>query len=174
MKHTLLTLTLIIGALVSTFAQNDKLFKHNGETIDGNVVRVAEYTIVFKYVNEDAEQTVSKYAVEKIVYGKSGRIEKISDKVTVTGKADWEKVVLLEDKSEIAGLTKGGDVRGKTAFINFHTGNSGDKSAEKKLKQAAAELGCQFVYVTSEKATNANNDSLGGNQDIKKGLAYKY
>jgi len=174
MKKALLTLVLVAGALVQLFAQTDKIYKHNGETVDGNVVRVAEYTVVFKYANEDAEQTIGKYAVEKIVYGKSGRTEKITDKIEVKGKDDWEKVVILEDKSEISGLNKVGDVRGKTGFINYHTGNSGDKKAEKKLKEAAADLGCPFVLLTSEKSSNTSNNSFGGNQDIKKGLAYKY
>lgn len=174
MKKALLTLALVMGTLVQLLAQTDKIYKHNGETVDGNVVRVAEYTVVFKYLNEDAEQTIGKYAVEKIVYGKSGRIEKVTDKVTVAGKDDWEKVIILEDKSEISGLTKVADVRGKTGFINYHTGNSGDKKAEKKLKEAAAELGCPFVLLTSEKSSNTSNNSFGGNQDIKKGIAYKY
>lgn len=174
MKKILLILTLLTGALISAHAQTDKIYKHSGEVVEGNVVRVAEYTIIFKYANEDAEQTISKYAVDKIVYGKSGRNEHVTDKIVVSGKTDWEKVILLEDKSEISGLVKGGDVRGKTGFINFHTGNSGDKKAEKKLKEAAAEMGCPFIFVTMEKSTNVSNNALGGNQDIKKGLAYKY
>ncbi|MBE9585018.1 hypothetical protein IM792_11210 [Mucilaginibacter sp. JRF] len=174
MKKALLTLVLVFGVFFYSFAQADKIVKHSGETVEANVIRVAEFTVIFKYVNEDAEQVVSKYAIEKIVYGKSGRTEKLTDKIVVAGKNDWEKVIVLEDKSEIAGLSKGGDIKGKTAFINFHTGSSSEKSAEKKLKQAAAELGCPFVLITFEKATNVANGGLGGNQDIKKGIAYKY
>ena len=58
---------------VAAFSQNDKISLHSGKVIEGNVVRVGEFTVVFKYVSEDAEQTVSKYAVSKITYGKSGR-----------------------------------------------------------------------------------------------------
>ena len=33
------------------------------------------------------------------------------------------------------GLKKAGEVRGKTGLINFQTGNTGDKKAEKKLSE---------------------------------------
>lgn len=52
-------------------AQVDKIYKHDGETVNGKVVRLDEYTVVFKYDGEDAENTIGKYAVEKIVYGKT-------------------------------------------------------------------------------------------------------
>jgi sRNA-binding regulator protein Hfq len=172
MKKLIFTLLLIIN-FVS--AQNDKIYKHNGETVEGTVVRLDEYTITFKYANEDAENVVGKYAIEKIVYGKSGRTEEITEKITINGEDDWEKVVILEDKAYIAGLKKGDEVRGKTGLINFQTGNTGDKKAEKKLKMEAAKLGCPFILLTADKATvGANSNQLGGSQVIKKGVGYKY
>lgn len=172
MKKLIFTLLLIIN-FVS--AQNDKIYKHNGETVDGTVVRLDEYTITFKYLNEDAENVVGKYAIEKIVYGKSGRTEEITEKITINGEDDWEKVVILEDKAYIAGLKKGDEVRGKTGLINFQTGNTGDKKAEKKLKMEAAKLGCPFILLTADKTTvGANSNQLGGSQVIKKGVGYKY
>lgn len=160
---------------IATFAQVDKIYKHNGETVNGKVIKLEEYTIVFKYDGEDAENTMSKYAIEKIVYGKSGRVEEVTSKIVVNGEKDWEKVVILEDKGYIAGLKKGEEVRGKTGLINFQTGNTGDKKAEKKLKMAAAEIGCPFILLTADKVTaGANGNQLGGSQAIKKGIGYKY
>lgn len=170
-------LLLIFSLFISVYAnaQVDKIFKHSGETINGKVVKIDEYTIVFIYDGEDAEQTVSKYAVEKIIYGKTQRIQDITEKITIKGGDDWEKVILFEEKSYIAGLKKVEEVRGKTGLINFQTGNSGDKKAEKKLKMAAAELGCQFIFMTADKTTvGASSNSMGGSQNIKKGIAYKY
>lgn len=156
-------------------AQVDKIFKHNGEVVEGKVVRLQEYTIDFVYEGEDAENTIGKYAVEKIVYGKSGREEDITEKIDISGTNGWENVVILEDKSYIAGLTKVGEVRGKTGLINFQTGNTGDKKAEKKLKMDAAEQGCAFILLTADKTTvGANSNALGGTQAIKKGISYKY
>jgi hypothetical protein len=167
----------LVCALVTTFmsAQVDKIFKHSGETVDGKVIRLEEYTVVFVYDNETAENTIGKYAIDKIVYGSSGRVEEVTEKIDVSGKDGWENVVILEDKSYIAGLKKGEEIRGKTGLINFQTGNTGDRKADKKLKMAAAEMGCPFILLTSDKTTvGANSNMLGGSQAIKKGVAYNY
>ncbi|HVX26474.1 MAG TPA: hypothetical protein VHB70_09050 [Parafilimonas sp.] len=168
MQKIFLALALFFSVAVS--AQNDKIYMHNGKVIDGTVVQIGDFTLVFKYANEDAEQTVSKYAVEKIIYGKSGREEKVTDKISVASKDDWENVVILEDKSEVAGLTKVDEIKGKTSgWISYRTGAGKDKKSEERLKQGAAELGCQFVLVTADKDPSLVNPS-----SIKKGIAYKY
>ena len=173
MKNYLLFTLMLMVAFVN--AQNDKIFKHSGEEVEGKVIRLEEYTVVFVYEGETAENTLGKYAIEKIVYGSSGRVEEVTEKIDISGKNGWENVVILEDKSYIAGLSKGGEVRGKTGLINFQTGNSGDKKAEKKLKMDAAELGCPFILLTADKTTvGANSNMLGGSQAIKKGIAYTY
>lgn len=152
----------------------DVIQKHNGETVKGKVVSVDEYTISFVYEGEEARNTLSKYAVQKVTY-KSGRVEEMSEKINVRDEDDWDKVVIIEDKSYIAGLKKVDEIRGKTAFINFQTGNTGDKKADKKLKMAAAALGCPFILLTADKTTvGSSSNQLGGTQTIKKGVAYKY
>ena len=173
MKKFLLLAVAFLGFAAN--AQVDMIYKHNGEVVEGKVIRLDEYTVVFKYDGEDAENTFGKYAIEKTVYGKTKRVEKKKKKIVVTGEADWEKVVILEDKAYIAGLKKDGEVRGKTGLINYHTGNTGDKKAEKKLKMAAAAMGCPFILQTADKSTvGASSNGLGGSQAIKKGIAYKY
>lgn len=174
MKNIILVLaTLIFGTIAN--AQVDVITKHNGEIVKGKVVKLEEFTIVFKYDGEDAENTISKYAVEKILYGKSGRVEEVTNKIVVSSEDDWEKVVILEDKGYISGLKKVVEVRGKTGLINYHTGNTGDKKAEMKLKKAAAILGCPFILMTSDKTTTGNNSNkLGGTQAIKTGVGYQY
>jgi sRNA-binding regulator protein Hfq len=173
MKKFLLLVVAMIGFAAN--AQADKIYKHNGEVVDGKVVRLDEYTVIFKYDGEDAENTIGKYAIEKIVYGKTGRVEEVTEKIVINGEADWEKVVILEDKSYIAGLKKVGEVRGKTGLINFQTGNTGDKKAQKKLKMDAAKQGCAFILLTADKTTvGANSNALGGSQAIKTGVSYKY
>ena len=174
MKKIILMVVFALGLNVAN-AQNDKIYKHSGETVEGKVIRIDEYTIVFKYDGEDAENTIGKYAVEKIIYGKTKRQEDVTEKIVINGEDDWEKVVILEDKGYISGLKKVGEVRGKTGLINFQTGNTGDKKAQKKLKMDAAKQGCPFVLLTADKTTvGANSNALGGSQAIKTGVAYKY
>ncbi|MFB0910094.1 MAG: hypothetical protein QMA99_03960, partial [Flavobacterium sp.] len=106
MKQIILVLALIFGTNAVN-AQQDVITKHSGEVVIGKVVKLEEYTIVFKYAGEDAENTISKYAVEKIIYGISGRLEEITEKIVINGEEDWNKVVILEDRGYISGLKKG-------------------------------------------------------------------
>jgi len=175
MRSFFITLAMLFA--IGAFAQNDSIYMHNGKLVEGNVVRVAEFTIIFKYAGEDAEQIVGKYAVKKIVFGKSHRVEEISDKVNVISKDDWESVVILEDKSQVAGLTKVEAVKGKTAMINYRTAAGSSAKAEKDLKMKAADLGCQFILMVSDKDADLsgnNGRGLGGTQSMKAGVAYKY
>jgi len=149
---------------------NDKMLKHTGETLEVKVIKVGETTISFKYPGEDAEQTIGKFAVSTITYGTSGRVEKVSDKIVISGKDDWEKVQILTDRSEVLGLKKGEEVKGKTnGMFSYNTAASADKKATKRIKEAAAELGAPFVLMTSDKS-----DGFGVKQSIKNGVAYTY
>lgn len=173
MKKLLFLMMLMTSSAI--FAQADKIHKHNGEILDAKVIRLDENIITFRYEGEDAENVIGRYAVEKIIYGQSGRTENISDKIIISGQNDWEKVIILEDKLYITSLKNKGEVRGKTGLINYHTGNTGDKKAEKKLKMEAAKLGCPFILLTADKSTvGATSNGLGGSQNIKKGVAYNY
>ena len=157
-------LMFIVGLFsISFFAQVDVIPKHSKDTASGKVVRVGEYIVVYKYDGEDAENPISKYSIEKIVYGKSGRVQDFTEKIVVNGVNDREKVVILKEKSCVADPKKGGEVRGKTRLINLQTGNTGEKKVEKKLKMAAAAIGCPFIPMTSDKTTvEANSNAIEG------------
>ena len=165
---------LVSASLFATAAfSQDKISLHNGTTIDGKVIRVSEYTIDYTFQNETAEQTVSKYAVDNIVYGSSGRTEHVTDKVNISGEEGWKNVVLLEDKSQITGLTKVDNIKGKSAFFNMRSANGTDTKATLDLKKKAAKLGCSFVYVTADKDSRFGT-GLGSNQTTKQAIALKY
>lgn len=175
-----LTSTLLLALFAVVAFASDKIMLHSGKIINGKVVKVEEFTVVYKYDGEDAEQTIGKKAVNKIQYA-SGREETISDKIAITGKADWEKVEILLDKPEIVGLKKIGDVKGKS--VGGFSGAKSDKKANKKLLEAAAEMGAPFVYMMSEtKSSGGGWSGYGGgiasiasaNQSLKKGIAFTY
>lgn len=170
MKKILLLTALAFGSLI-TFAQTaDKMKKHSGETLEVKIIKVNETTINYKFPNEDAEQTIGKYAVADITYGTSGRKEVISPKVVINGKDDWESVQILTEASEVIGLKKGVEIKGKTAgMISYNTAGSADKKATKKLKEEAAENGAPFILMTSDKS-----DGYGVKQSVKKGVTYSY
>ena len=169
MKKLPLLFVMAFGTLVS-LAQNDKMKKHSGETLEVKVLRVNETTINFKYPGEDAEQTIGKFAVASVTYGSSGRVESVSEKMVVSGKDDWENVVILTDASEVIGLKKGEEIRGKTSgYFSYNTAGSADKKATRKIKEEAAELMAPFILLTADKS-----DNRGVKQSIKKGVTYTY
>lgn len=174
MKRTILSLLSLILMSCASFAQTsstgaDKLYKHSGEVIDVKIIKVGEYTISYKYPGEDAEQTIGKLAVSKITYS-SGRSEDISDKVSVAGKDDWEKVQIITDPSQVLGLKKGDEVRGKTSgMFTMNSAGTADKKATRKIREAAAEAGAPFVLLTSDKS-----DGFGVKQSVKNGVLYSY
>jgi hypothetical protein len=166
----LFAIILLAMTSFATFAAEtpDKLYKHSGEALDARVIRVGEYTITYAYIGETAEQIISKYAVDKIVYG-SGRTEKVTDKISVSSQDDWENVIILEDKAQIAGLSKKDEISGKTSgLFSMQTFGSADKKALKKLKQAAAKIGCPFVFMSADK------NNIETTQALKNGFAYSY
>lgn len=121
--------------------------------MDVKVIKVNEETISYKYPGEDAEQTIGKFAIASITYGSSGRKEEITEKIEISDKGDWEKVQIITTISQIVGLKKGEEVKGKTAgLISYNTAGSADKKATKRLKEAAAELGAPFILLTSDKS----------------------
>jgi sRNA-binding regulator protein Hfq len=177
MKNLMMTIALAAFTLLSVSAQStDKIYFHNGNVVDGKVVKLEEFLVIFKYVNEDAEQTISKRAIERIKYS-SGREEQITEKIVVKSKLDWEKVEVLLDKSEIVGLKKADEIQGKTmGFFSGYTSAAGsDKRSLKKLLEAAADMGCPFVYITADKdAKGGMQGGAYGAQGNKKGIAYRY
>lgn len=152
-------------------SNNDMLYLHNGTTVEGSVIRVAEFTVTYKYKGENAEQVISKYAVSKIIYN-SGRSEKVTDQIRVNSKLDWENVVIIEDVTHIAGLTKVGEVSGNTKWFSQHSANGAQKKAIKKLKMDAAQNGCQFIFMTSE--SDPHYSSSTNYNAIRRGIGYRY
>lgn len=175
--RSLFAVITILFCTSAVFAQNDVIYLHNGQKIEGAVFKVSEYTVSFAYANEDAEQTLGKYAVEKVVYGKSGRVQNITDKIIVQSEGDWRNVIVIDNKDEIAGLKRVDEVKGKTAFINYRTGEGSDRKALEKLKKSAAAMHCQFIFITTDKDIDRKSDdggSFGQLQSIKKGIGYSY
>ncbi|MFC4262906.1 hypothetical protein ACFOWM_08465 [Ferruginibacter yonginensis] len=167
-----LILSLLAATLMTvSFAQTaDKMLKHSGETLDVKILKVGEETITYKYPGEDAEQTIGKFAVAKITYGSSNRVENITEKIVIGDKDDWENVQILTSAAQVVGLRKGEEVKGKTSgFISYNSAGSADKKATKRIKQDAADLGAPFILMLSDKA-----DNFGIKQSMKKGVVYYY
>ncbi len=176
MKQTILKSALILFAAIisiaSTAFAQDKIFFHNGSVTEGSVVSVTPSTISFTYKGETTEHVIGRYAVERIVHLGSGRVEEISKKVIVNSKSDWESVIILDDKSDVVGLTQVTEVSGSTNWFSQHSADGADEVAIKRIKQKAANVGCTFILITS--STNPHYTLSTNYNSVKKGIAYKY
>lgn len=155
------------------FCQLDSIYFHKGEVKVVNVTKIGEQTVTYKYPNEETENDVSKYALQKVVIGKSGRVENMSDKIVINGEDDWEKVIILDNIAQTVGLKKVDEVAGKTALINYRTATGSDKKSLEKLKKAAAKKGAAFIIINADKNFNLGY-GWGSNQSAKKGVCYTY
>jgi hypothetical protein len=177
MKTLFIAATVMAASTLTANAQADSIYLHNGEIVGGKVLKVSEKTVTFTYVDEDAQQTLGKYAVARVVFGKSKRVQDVSDRIIVRSKEDWENVIVIQNTDEVAGLKRRTELKGKTRQINYRTGEGSDKTALKKLKMDAAENGCPFVFITTDKDIDRKSDdggSWGQVQSIKKGVGYAY
>lgn len=178
----LVTLVLaLLGGIAWGQSPADTIYLHEKKPIAGKILRVSEYTIVFQHVDEDAEQVLGKYAIEKLVYGKSGRVQLVTEYVQIEDEDDWAKVAIIENAEELAGLDRVGEIAGKNALFNYRTGAGADKIALRNLRKKAAQLKCRFILITADRDLNYASNSmgmggigLGGVQSFKRGIAYKY
>lgn len=170
----LLSLLPLLFVAVAAQAQCDTIYFHNGGKAAVQIIGVQEYAISFKYCQETAVYVYSKYAVGKIIFA-SGRTEMVSDKIEIRGEEDWQKVVVLEDKSQTAGLKRQADIAASTAFFNLHTANTGDRKAQELLLKEAARQHCPFVYLHFDRETNFTGfKTYGALQNKKRAFAFGY
>ena len=156
-------------------AQNDTLYFHNQIIAPVTVLKVDAFNISFKYIGEESEQVVSNYAIQKIKY-KSGRTAVLSQKIEVNTEADWEKVVILFDNTQTAGLNRKADIIENTAFFNLHTASTAYKKVLMKILKKAAAQHCPFVLFTADQQVKYNGISggWGALQNIRAGIAFSY
>jgi hypothetical protein len=157
--YALLILTMVVKG-------QDRIIKRNGDTLKVKIVKSTPDQVDFTYPNEDVINSEYKNALSKIIYA-SGRFEDCEGTkklAIVTGEKDWEKVEITSNADDVKGLTKLGEVAGKSGWGGSYAQGLGNKNARKDLQKHAAKLGASIVLL-QEKA-----DSWG----VKLvGVAYK-
>lgn len=173
MKKIILFIIVFVFTFVSSFAQDEITF-HNGTVAKGKVVENEPSFIKFIYEGEDFSYTLGKVAIDKIKY-QSGRVEKCSEKIVIEDlKKDYEKVLVLREKDDCAGLIRVQEYTEKSGGF-WSLGTTAGKYEQKtikKLQQKAASLGGCVILITSQ---NSRGASLFRNPDAKtSAVVYKY
>lgn len=172
-----LVILFFLGALVNvSYGQdaikNDTIFQLNNEILVCKVTNISEFEITYSYVGESLTNTVSKKQVREIHFG-SGRIQKFSELIIINGEEDWEKVQLTTLQTEIVGLTKKGEVKGKAMGSALADMNKVKSRAEEQIKREAAKLGAHIILIQSYNTTDSQPGISYGKANIN-GVAYGY
>ena len=131
-------------------ASNDTITKINGEKIVVKIINTSEKDVTFSYPGETMTTNLSKNLIRDIVYS-SGRKEKISEMVIISGEKDWEKVKLTTLTSDIEGLVKKGDLDARKTNLGpiYTPAKKTNDKLEKEIKVEAAKLGAHIVLLTN-------------------------
>ena len=140
----------------------DEVFFHNGNVAKGKVLEVTEQFIKFNYEGEDAVNTIGRCAISEVKYS-SGRIQQMSQKISVKSPDDWQKVRVVNDKNEVLGLKLLGQVEkhsSGTWSFSITAGHFSEKTLKKIRKEAASRGGC-IVLILSQQSKSGGFFSDG-------------
>lgn len=144
---------LIFISMVIVKAQtisNDTISKINGERIAVKILSTSDKDVTFSYPGETMTTVLSKNLIKEIIYS-SGRKEKISEMVIITGEKDWEKVRLTTLASDIEGLVKKGDLDEHKRNMGIYTpAKKTNEMLEEKIRREAAKLGAHIVLLSNK------------------------
>ncbi len=166
MKAIFIIVVMLLISSTNINAQ-DKIIYRNGDTLSVKIIKNTPDIVEYKYPNEDLINQEYKNALSKIIYN-SGRVENCkseSNLAKVNGIEDWEKVILTTNSDDIKGLTKVGEVIGKSGWGGAMAQREGNKGARKQLKKKAAKIKANIVLIQQDVS------GFGGAKII--GVAYR-
>lgn len=113
------------------------------------IVQSTPDIVGFTYPKESSINSEYKNCLIKIIYA-SGREENCAGEkklAIINSEKDWEKVEITSNLDDVKGLTKLGEVIGKSGWGGGYAQGLGDKIARKDLKKSAAKLGAAIVLL---------------------------
>lgn len=143
----------LILVSLTTKAQ-DTVVMRDSTRMNVKIIESNDKAIIFSYPNEEIKNEKSKKQIAYIVYS-SGRREECKSSIVIpviSGKDDWEKVVVTREKEDVEGLTKVKFISAVGGSI-WVTREKAHDSAIEKIKKKAAKLGCGIVLIIEEKYT---------------------
>lgn len=146
MRYVLLLLMFFLTLSVQA---QDKVILRNGDTLNVEVKKVGTNSIEYSFPNEELVTEKSKNEIASIIYA-SGRKEEFNQGIVVpkiTSTKDWEKVVETYLESDVAGLTRVGELKATSGWGGSLGSSLGYKGAIKKLKKKAAKLGAGVLLI---------------------------
>lgn len=141
---------LMLTITASLMAQTHEITKHDGKTMNVNFIKTENNLLYYSTAESSEEKKISQFAISQLHEKSKKEAKTISEKITLSGKADYTKVIVLKP-SQTEGLQESGVI---TSFIGKTKGETNQSfldQAEKRLKQNAALKGSQFIVIISDK-----------------------
>ncbi len=148
MKATFFTLLLILTS--NAFAQTHQLTKHDGTVSSVNFIKNENNVIYYSNPESYEQQKISSFAVASLKNLKTSDLQTISPKVAVAKECDFDKVTVLKQQGQTAGLKQ---VVTFTGLLNKTKGISSAEQLDqtiKSIKYKAAAKGYPFVSVNQK------------------------
>ena len=140
----------ILLVTASLLAQTHQIIKHDGEKMEVNYIKTENNLVHYTLPQSAEEKTISQFAVAQLNEKVKSDLKIISEKIHLSGKSDFKKVVVLK-KHQTIGLKESGMI---TSFYGGTKGESPQSftdNGEKRLKQNAARMGFPFIVILSNK-----------------------
>jgi hypothetical protein len=151
MKNLLTAIAVLLT--VKLFAQTHEIVKHNGEKLEINFIKTENNLIYYSNPGSIEEHKISKYAVAQLNEKSKNSSKIISEKIHLTQKSDYEKVIVIKE-FETIGLKKSevvtsfiGKVKGQPEYVL-------NQMTENRLKEKAASKGYPFIVIVSNRTDN--------------------
>ena len=162
----------VITSLVAQTIKNDTIFQVNNELVVCKVINISEFEIAYSFIGESLTNAISKKQVKEIHFG-SGRLQKFSEITIIKGEQDWEKVQLTTFQTDVVGLIKKGEVKGKAMGTALANMTKVKGRAEEQIKREAAKLGAHIIFIQTYNTTDSQPGMRYGKSNIN-GIAYGY
>jgi hypothetical protein len=141
---------LMLTITASLMAQTHEITKHDGKTMDVNFIKTENNLLYYSTAESSEEKKISQFAISQLHEKSKKEAKTISEKITLSGKADYTKVIVLKP-SQTEGLQESGVITSFLGRTKGETNQSFLDQAEKRLKQNAALKGSQFIVIISDK-----------------------
>ncbi|WP_158729417.1 MULTISPECIES: hypothetical protein [unclassified Flavobacterium] len=151
MKNIFILATLFLSMIIQ--AQTHELIKHDGQKIDVNFIKVANDQVFYNSKENQEEKSVSQFAVAQLIEKSNSDVKMISNKITLSSKEDYNKVILLEP-NQTEGLKEIGFTSSFLGKTKGETNQDFKDKAIKRLKQHAAAKGYPFIVMVSYDSKN--------------------
>lgn len=148
MKNIVIVITLMLTTPI--FAQTHEIINHNGEKLDVNFIKIESNLVYYSLPFSTEEKKISKYAVAQLNEKSKNSSQIISEKIYLTEKSDYKKVIILKE-SETIGLKKSNDLSSFWGKVKGQSEPTLSEMGEKRLKENAALKGNPFIVIVSNK-----------------------